>query len=463
VSARGLRVPALAGLALASLAQHAGAQSVRIRSLTTARYVELQPVVWDAATSSYLAAGSRYAAPLTQDIELSAWGFGVPGLRAWGLFRFRGAVGSELVWPRYDDHFDALHAFLEYEQRNWRARLGRQQRTGPLGFYAWDGASAVWRPRSTLRLEALAGRSLSRGFLEPLNSDAIRALDPAIPDRAGILLGASAWAAPWAGWSVGGTWLRQILANRSAIVSERGALDVQAPIGEQLIVSGAIDGDFAARALGRTRLGVQWRLPRRGFIEVEAFRYRPVFDLTTIWGVFSPEGHHGFAAAAEVAATGSVTATADLTWRRYRPATETTPFLAGIDDHSLSAALGARWQGRELLLNARYRLQTGYGGAQSGGDVRLAWERPERRWRAGLRGVAFQEDEQFRLHDGTVYGLGVDGRFEFGPRLALRGEMLRYWHRGSEGQAAIDWSQTRLLLGVDWTFGASADRVAGYR
>ncbi len=63
--------------------------------------------------------------------------------------RGRAALGSELVWPRYDDHFDALYAFLELERRYYRVRAGRQQRASGLGFYAFDGLTATARPWAT--------------------------------------------------------------------------------------------------------------------------------------------------------------------------------------------------------------------------------------------------------------------------------------------------------------------------
>ncbi len=253
------------------------AQQVRVRSLTIARYVELVPLRLD-STGEFTAAARQGAAPLTQDLELSAWGFGVPGLRVYGLVRFRGALGSELVWPRSTDHLDALHAFLELERPSWRLRAGRQQRVSALGLYAFDGASAVWRVRPIVRLEAFAGRGLARGFLEPLSSDAIRALDPLRPDQGTLLFGATAWAAPAAAWSVSAAWQREILADRSGLVSERVALNARGAIGPRLALGASLDGDLAAGAVGRARLAASWRL-NRGFVEVEAFRYRPVFDL----------------------------------------------------------------------------------------------------------------------------------------------------------------------------------------
>lgn len=437
-----------------------GAQQVRVRATTTARYVALIPLRLD-STGEFTTAARQGAAPLTQDLELSAWGLGVTGLRAYGLVRLRGALGSELVWPRADDHFDALHAFLELERPTWRLRAGRQQRVSAIGVYGFDGASGLLRPRPNVRLEAHAGRGLARGFLEPLRREAIRALDPLRPDEATLLVGASAWAAPAPGWAAAATWQREILADRSGLVSERVALDAQGAVG-RVTLSASLDGDLAARAVGRARLAAAWQLGG-GFVEVETFRYRPVFDLTTIWGAFAPEGHYGVAARVEVPLGGRLTLTGDVTHRRYRPATETTPFLVGVGDRSTALALGARWSGERLDVDARWRLLSGYGGAQSGGDVHLTYALPQGRWHAGLEVTAFQEEEQFRVADGTVVGLLGNVGARVTSRLAVRAVASRYWHRPSAGDVALDWSQLRALLAVEWTFGASADRVGSYR
>jgi len=381
----------------------------------------------------------------------------MPGLRAYALVRFRGALGSELVWPRYDDHFDALLAFVELERERWRLRAGRQQRLSGLGHYTFDGASGSWRPLEPLRLEAFAGRGLARGFLEPLTSGAIRSIDPLRPDEATMFLGAQA-SATRGPWNATAAWQREILADRSVLVSERASFDARGTVGRRLLLQGSIDGDLAAGAVGKARISAGFS-SRLGYVEAELFRYRPVFDLTTIWGVFSPEAHHGFAMLAQTGWLRTVTLQARLRHRWYAPVTETTPFLIGVSDQSTEFSLGGRWQRGTLGFGATWRLLTGYGGAQSGADLDASWMSDDERWQAGLLVTAFQEEEQFRVADGTVFGAGLRLRGAFTPRLAARGDLMRYWHRPDEGDAMVNWSQLRASLGVEWTFGASADRV----
>jgi hypothetical protein len=441
------------------------AQQARVRTVTTIRYADLRPLRLDtiagdstAPDTVRLVAGAREAAlPLTQDVELSAWGFGVTGLRAYALVRGRAALGSGLVWPRSGDHFDALYAYLELERPAYRVRLGRQQKVSGLGFYAFDGALATVRPRTNLRAEVYGGRGLARGFLEPLSSPDIRALDPLRPDQGAVLMGANAWYAPNAASAISAVYQREILGDFSGLVSERAALDASAGFGRRLRVTGFVDADLAGGELGRVRGSVMYVLGRRGYMEAEAFRYRPVFDLTTIWGVFSPEGYEGFGGAASYGLTPGLAAFGRYLYRAYQP--DSSAFL-DLDDHASEVTLGARFARGDFVLSAAYRLNGGFGGAQSGGDASLAWDRPQA-WRFAVRGTAFQQVEDFRVSSGTVIGGGVDARGPLFDRATVRVSLARYWHARKErpGQADLDWSQTRATVSLEWSFGASADRT----
>lgn len=456
------RLVSMALGALVVAARSADGQAVRVRSSTTARYVQLQPIRYDTAAGIFLPLPVTYAAPITQDVELSVWGLGVPGLRAYALLRGRAALGSELVWPRSDDRFDALVAFVELERPLYRIRAGRQHRASGLGWYAFDGVTATWRPRPTVRTEWYGGRGFTRGFLEPLGSEALRSLDPLRPEQSTILLGASLWAAPTSASAVTAIYQREILSDRSGLVSERAAIDARIGVGSRLVLTAAADADLALETWGRARASALVRLGRRSFLEIEGFRYKPLLDLTTIWGVFSPEAHRGVAVSARLAPTRSVALSTSYIYRRYEPLTRGTPFLLDVDDEARQLTAGARYALGDVVVDGAYRLQFGFGGAQSGGDAALAWAPPDG-WRVGLRGTAFQQEEAFRVADGTVYGVGLDASGRLGDRARLRAELMRYLHRPTEGQSAVNWSQTRALLGFEFWIGANPDRPGAYR
>lgn len=448
-------------LGLGCCASAAAAQQVRIRSTTTAQYVQLRALALD-STGAWRAGAEHAAVPLAEDLELSAWGFGVQGLRAYGLFRLRGAIGSALVWPRYDDHFDALAAYLELERTSWRLRLGRQQRASGLGLNGFDGGAVTWRPVPNARVEAYGGRALARGTDDPINSGAIRGLEPLTPDRGTLLVGVSAWAAPTAQSFASATYQREVLNDFSGVVSERVALDAQASPGRILTLSGSTDFDLGAGAVGKARFAATAWLPHSASFAVAVFRYRPTFDLTTIWGAFAPQAHRGASVTATLPPSPAVTLTAGWTLRSYEKVTTTTPFLADVGTTTTSLSLGGTWIRADLSVSGTYRFITGYGGEESAGDLRVALERGER-WRIGLNGTAFQNTEYFRVARGTVVGAGADARADLTDRLSVAGSLMQYFHTGTSGMDSPNWSQTRALLQVDWVMGANPDRPAGRR
>jgi hypothetical protein len=266
------------------------------------------------------------------------------------------------------------------------------------------------------------------------------------------------WAAPSPVSSFTAIYQRELLSDRSGLVSERAALDAKVGIGPRLVVSGSADADLADGSWGKARVGALVRLAPQSFLEVEAFRYRPVLDLTTIWGVFAPEAHRGLAAMLRIAPTRSFALSSSYAYRRYEPISAQTPFLSDVDDDARQLAVGARWTSRDWVLDGSYRLQLGFGGAQSGGDVAVAYGPPDG-WRLGVRGGAFQRDEMFRAAGSTVFGVGADARGRLGERLRVRGGLVRYFHRRQRGQAGVDWSQTRGEVTVEWVFGAESDRA----
>jgi len=460
------RAAAGAGIALLALAAMAGgpralhAQAFRLHWTTSAQFVQLRPIQYDSASGAYLALPVAYAAPVTQDVEVSAWGFGVEGLRGYALMRGRAALGSELVWPRYGDHFDLLAAYLELQRQTWRLRLGRQQRASALGWYAFDGLTAGWQPVSAVRIEGYGGRGLARATLQPYNSPALLALDPLRPDQGTILAGAVLSATPFARSSFSAIYQREVLSDRSGLVSERAAVDGRVGIGSFLTLSGSADADLAEQWIGKASVGAAVRLSRSTFVSLEAFRYRPTLDLTTIWGAFVPESNNGYSASVRLAAASDLSFSGAFTYRRWQPLSAGTPFLVDVPNDQKELTVGAHAQRGPLALDGSYHLELGYGGDQSGGDLSVAWAQPEG-WRAGLTGTAFQQTDMVRVTGGTVFGVGANLRTPLGRRLGLSADLTRYFQRRLRGTTGVDWNQTRASLTFDWSIGADADRTGG--
>jgi len=458
--------PALA-LGLLAAAAPLAAQSVRIHSTTTMRYVQLRPILFNADSDRYDPQAVQAAAPVTQDFEVNAWGLGVDGLRAYGLVRLRGSLGSDLVWPRYGDHFDALALYLEYEHANYRLRLGRQQKASALGWYGFDGLDAAWRPVSRLRIEGYGGRGLARGYDEPSNSKALTSLDPLRPEVGTYLFGASVVATPGAGSTFSAIYQREILNNRSGVVSERVALDGSSVFERFVTLAGSADFDLATNEWGKARGSATFQFGRGLMLRGEVFRYRPTLDLTTIWGVFGPQSHWGYTGMLQITPGRAFALWGSYTQRRYQPVDSTTPLVSALPDREQEVAAGIRTRLGPVQLDGSYRLQLDFGGDQSGGDVSLALA-PSRAWRVGVRATAFQNDGGFRVANGTVYGAGFDAAVRVADRFEIRADAMRFMQRKQERLQALsglDWNQTRATVSLDWTFGVGAnpDRQGGSR
>lgn len=457
--------PALA-LGLLAAAAPLAAQSVRIHSTTTMRYVDLRPILFNADSGRYDPQSAQAAAPVTQDFEVNAWGLGLDGLRAYGLVRFRGSLGSELVWPRYGDHFDALAAYLEYEHANYRLRLGRQQKASALGWYGFDGLAASWRPLARLRVEGYGGRGLARGYDQPFNSKALTALDPLRPERGTYLLGASVVAAPTATSTFSAIYQREILNNRSGVVSERVALDGSAVLERFVTLAASADFDIATNEWGKARGSATFQFSRALLLRGEVFRYRPTLDLTTIWGVFGPQSHWGYTGTLQITPGRSFALWGSYTQRQYQAVDTTSPLVMALPDREQDVAAGIRTRLGPLQLDGTYRYQMEYGGDQSGGDALLALA-PSRAWRVGVRATAFQNDGEFRVSNGTVYGVGFDATVRLADRFEIRADAMRFMQRKQERLPAtlsgLDWDQTRATVSLDWTFGTNPDRQGGSR
>jgi hypothetical protein len=83
----------------------------------------------------------------SQDVGLTAWGFGVTGVSATVLLRARADLAGEFEWPRSDDPFDAVLAYAQYNRGTLRARLGRQLNVSGLGYAGYDGLNLLVEPR----------------------------------------------------------------------------------------------------------------------------------------------------------------------------------------------------------------------------------------------------------------------------------------------------------------------------
>ncbi|HZD05592.1 MAG TPA: hypothetical protein VE173_11750, partial [Longimicrobiales bacterium] len=390
--------------------------------------------------------------PGIQDVTVSGWGFG-RGVRVYAHLRARTDLGSaDDLWPRSEDAFDALAAYVELNRERFRVRVGRDWKTSGLGYYDYDGASILVRATRELTAEAYGGWSLMRGAQTPLTGDALAAIEPFAPDSRAVLLGAQVRYRPTARLALSGMYQREIRSDRLGLYSERATVDAVYTPGP-LSVSGSLEADLVGRQVNEARLDVRWSPALAWSLGAFARHHRPFFELWTIWGAFSPVAFDELGLRAAWRRPGSpLRVQVEAARRTY----------AGTGVGLSFAAL--RTDGWKLAASADYQVLPGttlqggyYGEVASGAGIsegHLAARRTltEGSW-LGVSLTAFQRAYEFRVEEGTVFGAGLEAGYRLDARTRVSGGVTAYRHRTPSDESGVDWSQLRGSLRLEWTLG----------
>lgn len=468
-----------AGLALgiALLAPgHLLAQSYRGWTSTSVQVVELRPLGLDSVPRSdvvtdaqgrflyegnevtcvlatvctgYLPLDDERTLAATQDLSVTVWGLGVEGLSITAQVRARARAGSSLVWPRSDDEFDALLAYAQLQRGSLRVRAGRLDTRSGLGFSAFDGGSASYAMGS-VHAEVYGGRSLARGLREPQN-EALRGLDGFVLDQGVLIVGASATARPLDA-QVTARYQREILRDRSSLVSERISFDASRAF-PRARLSGSIDYDFSFERAGKGHVTMSLPVREgRWLVELSALRYVPYFDLSTLWGLFEPVSY------SEVLARVGWSPGAELgAWisggRRTYGDTETAVVLRPLRDTGWRADAGARWLAAEAwVVDGSYQLEWGPGGFLSSVEAAVRYSATDR-LTASVSALTFQQIEEYRLGQGRAFGGGASADYAIGElaSVALGVSLIR--HRDGGNVFTSPWNQGRAWTSLRFDLG----------
>ncbi|MFW5951932.1 MAG: hypothetical protein ACOCVZ_07450 [Gemmatimonadota bacterium] len=463
--------------ALLALTTGASAQGIRGTAVTNVRYLTLRPIQADTVARAdvieqdgvftfegrevfcsrstdacirYIPADEAHAVVATQDISATAWGLGVQGLSATVLLRGRGDLAGDLTWPTSDDDFDAILAYAQLQRSTYRVRAGRQRTMSGLGFSGFDGVEVSVAPTAWLRAEAYGGRSLARGLNEPRH-EALRAIEDFVLDQDAWLYGGFVELSPGHATSVGVRYQREIWADRIGLVSERASVDLRSDLPGPLSLDGSMDYDFAFGRVGKSHVSLRSRLPDGwGWLELTGRRYVPYFDLSTIWGFFSPTPYHEAELEATVLRLRPVTVWAAAAVREYGDP-EISVIGPPITDATRRYSVGARGSAGPWRASGEYRLETGFGAFLSSGDLSVRYA-PSERWALTARGSAFQQIEQFRVGENAVLGAGLGGELVLPWSARLRAGADLYTQR-YENRGPADWDQLRAYTILSIPFG----------
>jgi hypothetical protein len=367
------------------------------------------------------------------------------------MLRGRAKGGEDLVWPRTDDSFDVILGYAQLRRGPVAVRLGRQEVRSGLGFPAFDGGYASVSLGS-YDVEAYGGRSMARGLREPTH-EALRSLESFIPDESVFLVGGAVHGRVKTS-AFTARYQRELLADRSGLVSERASVDFRSVFARARL-SGSLDYDFGFEQVGKGHLTLSVPIEGGGWlVETSGRRYVPYFELSTIWGFFEPVSY------AEAELRGSWSEVQGLGlwvsggWRTYEETGATTIFRPLRDD-GWRANAGVRWQASPgVVVDATYSLEWGPGSFLSSGEAAARFE-PADGMTVTLNAMTFQQVEEFRIGDGRAVGIGGSLDYRIGDRATLMGggSVLRHLDGGAailtpwnQGRA---WSGLRVLVGSD--------------
>ncbi len=473
---------------LALSATNAMAQGVRVSGVTSLQAVDLRPLVDDSVPVSETSGSGPYrtlpdgqvvrcvpgesycrfrssgdralATPFVQDLSAVAWGLG-RGISAFTHLRLRGSLGDNtLTWPRADDAFDAIEAWVEID-RGWRGRVGRQWVSSGLGVYNYDGASLAL-PFDRARLEVFGGRSLVAGLNEPLTGPSLADLDDLPPDDDGWLIGLAGLTPLGKRGNVSATWQRVIRGDRAALYSDRVAADASwRAFGGS--ADFALAWDISALEVNEARLQLARPFPKGISASVEARRFRPFFESWTIWGAFSPVAFNEIRGEIDWHnPAGSLSLDARGAWRKYED-TDAGLESAPLKDGGWRAGAGVEWSLREHWLTyADYDVDIGFGASRSDLVAGARWVPDASRW-FGIAANSLQHIYEFRLGTGRIIGLRAEGGVRITPEVRLVADAALYSHHLTNGAPSPDWSQRRFTVRFDWTIGRDPGAVTPAR
>ena len=456
-------------------------QSFRVSGSTNLRYVDVRPFIQDSVPAGELdgtgllrqlpdgqvvrcAPGSTFCRgtrpgpslstiPGSQDLEMSVWGLG-RGVRVYGQLRGRTSWGGDPdFWPRANETVNLLAGYGELNRDRYRVRLGRQWTASGLGFYNFDGLQLTLRPRAGWSVEGYAGRSLVRGLNEQRTGDALEAIEELAPNEPGLALGATVRYRPSPRLNLTALYHRDVRDDRRGLYSELARLDGVYRFGAAS-VEAAVERDVVGGEFNELRLRA--RTPPLGSVAlaVEGRRYRPYFELWTIWGAFSPVGFdEGRLDLTWAPSGGDLIVRGEASYRSY----DDTGLDEGVgrfrtDGWGLGA--NASWTPRELWrVEGGYRMEVGFGAARSEGHGGVRRSMGDL-GHVALRGLAFQRLYEFRLDHGVVVGLGAETSLRLTDRVQALGSVTSYRHLDQGDQPDMDWNQLRANLRLRWTVGA---------
>lgn len=387
--------------------------------------------------------------PWVTSVNGSMWGLGVPGVRAHVGLRLLQDLGRGEPWPGTEPTVQLLEGYLEYATERFTVRGGRTHTVNRLGWTGIDGGWAEVRlPRRVGRVEVYAGWGLARGIALPVTSPVLNPLDDFQPRGRQLVFGG---AASFRQGPVLARFMyqRDIDPGPNYFVAERVGGEMSARLPLSFIFAAGVDYDMASGWWGSGEARLTFA-PATGFASagIGVRRYRPHFDLWTIWGAFSPVPYHARFGFVQARPHDRLQLLARGEWYAFADAEATSPLLTAEQDG---------WRGSTTArvavtpwIDAELGTQIEFGpGAASLGYRAGVEMRPDDRIRVSASASRLDRPLEFRFSDARVWSYGVSAWAEPHDRLRVTVDAWVFDETRRRPDAAqFDWDQLRLRIGL---------------
>ena len=401
----------------------------------------------------YRPGGIVHAAPVTTTADVTLWGLGVPGLSVRAIGRGVGDLSSGDNWAGTTSHVQLLEGYAQYAAERWTAQLGRQTVETRFGLTGFDGARVALRDsRRGLEVSGYAGWGLWQGATLPVTSPALNPLDEFRPPERTILAGAAgAWITPHVELRL--VYQREVDPSTDYFVSERAGVDAVVHPYRGVTLTGGADYDIAQGWWGSAEAQLAYSAPA-GWLSASAGvrRYRPHFDLWTIWGAFSPVPYTAFDGSVTFKPLPRLQLGAQGEHYGYANSETATP-LVSVESSGWRFSWSAAYTlTRAWLVDGGYHAEFGPGASSRGFEGGITYAASNLSITA--HGATLDRPLEFRFDEASLDLFGVTADYRLVSRLRVQLDASSYSEdRKRPDAGAFSWDQLRVSGRVVLFFG----------
>jgi hypothetical protein len=368
------------------------------------------------------------------------------------------------AWPGTQPELQLTEAYLAYDGAWFSGRGGRLTSLSRFGYTGYDGAQVrIAEPRGRVGVTGRFGWALARAALVPWTDASVNPLAEYRPTTRDNIFGVDLdWHLPFLSGRV--LYERQWFSDSGVTTtsSELVGGDVTLRLHPYVSITGGLDYDLAWGSIGTADGALTAMLPKRfGSVTLGARRYRPRFELWSIWAAFSPVPYNAFYGQVGVNPIRQVQLRGRLENYSYEDAGASTA-LVWVESDGWRYGLGGTYKySSDLYATLDYQAGLGPGAQALTVDAGVFWRpMPMLGLRAG--GAYVERSLELRNNDTKAWQLGLDADAVVykGLRAFAGAWYVNEKRERDVDTAGFDWNQTRFHVGLRYGFGSTADRAS---